>query len=191
MKKWILAGAALSLANAILLAGILYAGASGRLVWNNGEVSVAGLTSETVRLADNRFSAIAGSRAGQGALTLFDRATDKQFVELGFYAYGAGIFTPHRFEFWTGKEVSVAGWGHLPAFQVRNEEDTEAAVWLNGARYIGSASQYLGFAFGSYNSEWREVGRFEESGEFIVHGDILIDGQSVSERLNRLEEAML
>ena len=37
MNKWILTGAGLSLANAILLAGVLYAVASDRLVWNNGE----------------------------------------------------------------------------------------------------------------------------------------------------------
>ncbi|MCP4250813.1 MAG: hypothetical protein GY778_27560, partial [bacterium] len=111
MKKWILTCTALSLLNLILLAGISYALASGRLVWNNGEVTLSGLTAGTVRLADHRTSHVAGGAgADQGTLTLYDRATDKQFVELGFYKYGAGIVTPHRFEFWTGEEVSIAGW---------------------------------------------------------------------------------
>lgn len=190
MKKLTLATAALSLVNVILLVGILYGFTSGRLVWNNGEVSIADLTSETVRLSDYRFDAVAGRRRGQGALTLFDRVTDKKFVELGFYKFGAGIFTPHRFEFWTGKEVSIAARGHLPALQIRNQRDTEAGVWLNGAGFVGTTLESLGFAFGSFKAGWKEVGRFEDSGDFIVHKDIWIGGQSVSERLDRLEKAM-
>lgn len=191
MKKWILACAALSLLNVVLLAGILYAVASGRLLWSDGGVSTTYLTTETVRLADHRISSVAGgAKANQGTLTLYDRASDKQFVELGFYNYGAGIFTPHRFEFWTGEEVSIAGWDRLPAFQVRDEADTRAAVWINGAGFVGAQQDHLGFAFGSFNGGWTEVGRFEESGNFFVQNDIVIDGRSVNERLSRLEQAV-
>lgn len=173
----ILGGLIISLVSGLLSTALTYTLLAGRLP----------CFAQTFRLADSRFSSVAGSQPGQGALTLFDRATDKQFVELGFYSYGAGLFTPDRFEFWTGKEVSVAGWNHLPAFQVRNQADTDAAVWINGARYIGSGSDYLGFAFGSYNGGWTEVARFNESGELIVHRDIVIGTRSLSARLDRLE----
>ena len=191
MKKWIAVCAALSLVNVVLLAGILYSVASGRWVWSDGEVSTTYLTTGTVRLADHRISSVAGgAKADQGTLTLYDRASDKQFVELGFYNHGAGIFTPHRFEFWTGEEVSIAGWDRLPAFQVRDQGDTRAAVWINGAGFVGAQSDHLGFAFGSFNGGWTEVGRFEESGTFYVQNDIVIDGRSVSERLSSLEQAV-
>jgi len=191
VKKWILACSVLSLVNVVLLAGIIYTVSSGLLVWSDGEVTLTGLTAGTVRLADHRISSVAGgAEANQGTLTLYDKASDKQFVELGFYNYGAGIFTPHRFEFWTGEEVSVAGWDRLPAFQVRDQEDTRAAVWLNGAGFVGAQHDHLGFAFGSFNAGWTEVGRFEESGAFVVHADIVVGGQSVTERLSRLETAV-
>ena len=189
VKKCTIVIAALSLLNLVLLSGILYAVASARLIWNDGDVSVADLTATTVRLADHRISSTAGGAgAGQGTLTLYDRATDKQFVEFGFYSHGAGIFTPHRFEFWTGKEVSIAGWDHLPALQVRDQGDTRAAVWLNGAGYVGAQHDHIGFAFGSFNGGWTEVGRFEESGQFIVHDNIIVGGRSVTERLSLLEQ---
>ena len=191
MKKWTFACAVLSLLNAVLLAGILYAVTSGRWVWSDGDARQDYLTTKTVRLADHRISSVAGgANAGQGTLALYDRASDKQFVELGFYNYGAGIFTPHRFEFWTGEEVSIAGWDRLPAFQVRDQEDTRAAVWLNGAGFVGAQHDHLGFAFGSFNGGWKEVGRFEEDGNFVVHNDILMGGLSVNGRLERLERAV-
>ena len=189
MKKWVAACAAISLFNLVLVAGISYSLATGLLIWNNGEVTLSGLTAGTVRLADHRISSAAGGAgSGQGTVTLYDRATDKQFVEFGFYKYGAGIFTPHRFEFWTGEEVSIAGWDRLPAFQVRDEGDTRAAVWINGAGYIGAERDHLGFAFGSFNGGWKEVGRFEESGDFVVQGDVVVGGRSVTERLTLLEQ---
>lgn len=141
----------------------------------------------TVRFGDVRHSRIAGGQPNQGSLTLFDRATDKQFVEFGFYNFGAGIFTPHRFEFWTGEEVSVAGINRLPVFQVRNKEDTKSAVWINGDSMIGSQWGQLGFAFGSFNGGWKEVGTFKEDGSLTVLGDISMQGQSLAERLAKIE----
>lgn len=180
MKKWLWLNFGLTAFNLVLLAGAAYFAATGPLHLAQG----------TVRLADMRHSAIAGRDSAQGALTLFDEASDKQFLELGFYGDGAGIFTPHRPEIWTGKEVSIAGWRHLPALQVRDEQDTRGAVWLNGAGFVGAQSGHLGFAFGSYNVGWKEVARFEESGRFVVHDDVVIGDRSVGAALDDLEERL-
>lgn len=176
MRKWLWLNLGLTTLNLALFAGVAYLVVIGPLYLAQG----------TVRLGDTRHSLIAGREDPQGALTLFDKASDKDFIELGFYRYGAGIFTPHRLEIWAGKEVSIAGWRHLPALQVRNEQDTQGAVWLNGAGYVGAQSGHLGFAFGSYNSGWEEVARFEESGRFVVHDDVVIGDRSVGAALDDL-----
>src|SRR5437870_11808076 len=41
-----------------------------------------------------------GSEVGRGALRLLD-TIDNRVLELGYYEYGAGLFTPSLFEAWT------------------------------------------------------------------------------------------
>ncbi|MFA6900013.1 MAG: hypothetical protein WC256_07375 [Desulfurivibrionaceae bacterium] len=63
---------------------------------------------QTTRLADHRFSNFAGRRDKQGALTLFDKSSDKGYFEIGAYNFGWTFHTPDRIVFHTGKEVSIS-----------------------------------------------------------------------------------
>lgn len=92
-----------------------------------------------------------GNDRGRGALRLVDTVASK-VMELGFYEFGAGIFTTSpRFEFWVASgEVSlrtVDGTG-IPFYQVRGGGDSYAAVWMSGQSKIGTQDTALKVAIG-------------------------------------------
>lgn len=174
-----------------LLAGVNLALLAILLVgqFNVGHTQVAEqyFADNTVRIANRRFSDIAGAATGQGAITLFDKVTDKGFVGLGFYSHGAGIFTPSFFEVWS-KGVSVASQNTTPNFQVRNKEDTRAAIWINGEGVIGAQDGPVTFAISRPDQEqWDTVGAFNKDGTFSVTGDIQMQGHSLAARLDAIE----
>ena len=112
-------------------------------IWLVAEVRIF----PTARLSDQRFSDFAGGGKNQGALTLFDKSSDKGYFEIGAYNFGWTLHTPDRIEFHTGKEVSISSYLGLPRFQVRNREDTEGAIWINGENVIGSQFGPIIFCF--------------------------------------------
>ena len=65
-----------------------------------------------------------GSEIGRGAIRLIDNiASPERTMELGYYQYGAGLFTDNLFEFWTDG-VSIAGFGGISSFlAVRDPRD--------------------------------------------------------------------
>jgi hypothetical protein len=65
-----------------------------------------------------------GDEIGRGAIRLIDNiASPERTMELGYYQYGAGIFTDNLFEFWTDG-VSIAGFGGTSSFlAVRDSRD--------------------------------------------------------------------
>lgn len=145
------------------------------------------LAENTVRLSNLREDvSVAGGYRGQGSITLYDKRTDKKYVEMGFYQHGAGIFTPDRLEFWAGKEVSIANLSKQPALQIRNHDDTQSAIWINGGGFIGSGLSQIGISFEGLNckglDQCKPVAVFHPDGTLDI-GDIRIDGQSIKARL--------
>ena len=64
-----------------------------------------------------------GSEIGRGAIRLIDTiASPTRTMELGYYEYGAGLFTNNLFEFWS-RGVSVAGIGGASFLAVRDAGD--------------------------------------------------------------------
>jgi hypothetical protein len=64
-----------------------------------------------------------GSEIGRGAIRLIDTiASPTRTMELGYYQYGAGLFTKNLFEFWS-RGVSVAGIGGASFLAVRDAGD--------------------------------------------------------------------
>lgn len=64
-----------------------------------------------------------GSEIGRGAIRLIDAiASPTRTMELGYYQYGAGLFTNNLFEFWS-RGVSVAGIGGASFLAVRDAGD--------------------------------------------------------------------
>lgn len=160
----------------------------GTKIWMSNHNPDTYFAKHTVRVGDLREDVtIAGGYKGQGALTLYDHRTDKGYVEMGFYQHGAGIFTPHRLELWAGKEVSIANLTRQPAFQVRNHDDTQSAIWLNGAGFIGTGLDQIGISFQGLNCQNKEqcspVAMFHKDGSLAVN-DLILDGQSLRGLLN-------
>jgi hypothetical protein len=64
-----------------------------------------------------------GSERGRGALRLLD-TIDERVLELGYYEYGAGLFTPSLFEAWTdGFSIRSFNGGTEPFLAVRDRRD--------------------------------------------------------------------
>jgi hypothetical protein len=65
-----------------------------------------------------------GSEIGRGTIRLIDNiASPERSMELGYYQYGAGIFTDNLFEFWSDG-VSIVGFGGSASFlAVRDPRD--------------------------------------------------------------------
>lgn len=161
-----------------------------------------GLTYYTVELDDRlrratldngRTDPFAGIVPGSDAIRLED-ADGAGFLEVGRYNYGWTLMTPYRLEMHPGEEFSISCYGSvecLPRFQVRNIGDTEGAVWINGNNTIGSQFGPLRFAFGSFTEGSTEIARFEKSGDLVLHNDLLIGGESLTDRLNSIEASLV
>jgi len=64
-----------------------------------------------------------GSQIGRGALRLID-TLDNRVLELGYYEYGAGLFTPNLFEVWSnGLSIRSFTGSTEPFLAVRNQHD--------------------------------------------------------------------
>lgn len=160
-------------------------------------VRLSDAMSESARMAavlldDGRGDPFAGTVAGSDAIRLKD-ADGKGFLEIGRYNFGWTMLTPQRLEMHPAEEFSISCYGSvscLPRFQVRNIGDTEGAVWINGNGIIGSQFGPLKFAFGSFTEGSTEIARFERSGDLVLHNDLVLDGERLSERLSALEAAL-
>lgn len=144
---------------------------------------------DNVRVSNTRWFSYAGRSDNAGSLTLF--AFDEQnqpngILDVGKYNFGWTLMTDGRIEFHPTEEVSISSKGRLPRFQVRNREDTEGAVWINGENVIGSQFGPLRFAYGSFNESWKEIARFDHTGNFIAHQDIFIGPRSIGQELDRI-----
>lgn len=175
--------AALAIFNTVLLAVLLI----DQFNISSAQVDEQYFANNTVRLANKRYTGLGGTANNQGTVTLFDRATDKVSMGIGFYEFGAGIFTPAQFEVWS-RGFSVASHNTLPVFQVRNKEDTRAAIWINGEGVIGSQDAPIHFGISRPHQEgWETVGGFNKDGSFSIKGDITMQGESLGQRLAAIE----
>lgn len=100
------------------------------------------------RTVDNEFQSLveirnqtglsgSGNELGRGAIRLIDTVgsvgePDGRTMELGYYAYGGGIFTNSLFEFFTSG-VSIRRFGDTSAFlDIRDDTDSiEIRIWHN------------------------------------------------------------
>jgi hypothetical protein len=88
-----------------------------------------------------------GSEIGRGAIRLIDNiASPERTMEIGYYQYGAGIFTDNLFEFWTDG-VSIAGFGGISSFlAVRDSRDRgDIRLRHNGSKGIIETTGSAGF----------------------------------------------
>jgi hypothetical protein len=78
-----------------------------------------------------------GSEIGRGTIRLIDTiASPTRTMELGYYQYGAGLFTNNLFEFWS-RGVSVAGFGGASFLAVRDAGDrSDIRLRHNGTQGI-------------------------------------------------------
>jgi hypothetical protein len=162
-------------------------------------------------IESNRQSSVAGNISQRETLILKDNSTVEQRlnkpklkpVELGFYNYGAGIFTENMFEFWTSGTVSFASHKVTPNIELRDKTDAIAGLWLNGSGRIGSQRNKIQMYIGNWSggeenensSDTIYVGQdnkvtndsfqftFNENGILEVKKDIIINGKSVLELL--------
>lgn len=75
-------------------------------------------------------------------------AAKKEIAEIGFYAYGFGLFYPGFFElFVRGLSLRVFKDGEVARFEIRGNTDAYAALFLNGNRQIGTQGKDLRFTF--------------------------------------------
>lgn len=89
-----------------------------------------------------------GSERGRGAIRLIDTVSYRE-SEIGYYAYGFGIFSSSLFETFT-PAVSIRNFeGDYPGrLDVRDGADTLSGLFLLGNGEIGSQSKAIDFVMG-------------------------------------------
>ena len=142
-----------------------------------------------VKLASKRDSNIAGNYSNRGSIILYDNSTTapKKIspLEIGFYTYGTGLFTDDRFEFWTGKSLSIANHKRTPNLEIRTSGDTLAGFWANGSGWIGTQLEELAIHVGSGNGDFHEGSAsptfpsanliISANGEIRLYGSVMIN----------------
>lgn len=84
-------------------------------------------------------------------------AAKKDIAEIGFYAFGFGLFFPGYFElFVKGLSLRVFKEGDVARFEIRGNTDGYAALLLNGNRQIGTQGEDIRFTF--FNSQDNHLG---------------------------------
>ena len=148
-----------------------------------------------VKLASKRDSDIGGNFSNRGSIILYDNSTTAPRkispIEIGFYNYGTGIFTDDRFEFWTGKSVSIANHKRTPNLEIRTSGVTLAGFWANGAGWIGTQLDELAIHVGSSNGDFHEASSspsfpspnliISANGEIRLYGNVMINDVPLDE----------
>jgi hypothetical protein len=91
-----------------------------------------------------------GHEMGRGAVRLIDIiASPSRTMELGYYEYGAGLFTNNLFEFWTNG-VSVAGFDETQSFLAVRDANDQSDIRLrhDGTQGIIETTAAIGFDSG-------------------------------------------
>lgn len=104
---------------------------------------------ELVEIRARKSLVDSGDERGRGAIRLIDTISNRE-AEIGYYAYGLGIFSRSLLETFT-PAMSIRNFeGDYPGLlHVRDGADTMSGLFLLGSGEIGSQSRAIDFVMGS------------------------------------------